>query len=39
MKAGTIDVNGLRARYKPGDYTGLSTVDLAIYTRDGRFMH
>jgi ABC-type branched-subunit amino acid transport system substrate-binding protein len=39
LKAGTLDVNGLRARYKPGDYTGLSTVDLAIYTRDGRFMH
>ena len=39
LKAGSIDLNGLRARYKPGDYTGLSMVDLAIYTRDGRFMH
>ena len=39
LKAGTLEVNGLRARYKSGDYTGLSTVDLAIYTREGRFMH
>ena len=39
MKAGTIELNGLRAKYKAGDYTGLAMVDLAIYTRDGRFMH
>ena len=38
-KAGGLEVNGLRARYRPGDYTGLAMVDLAIYTRDGRFMH
>jgi branched-chain amino acid transport system substrate-binding protein len=39
MKAGAIDLNGMRAKYQPGDYTGLSMVDLAIYTREGRFMH
>jgi branched-chain amino acid transport system substrate-binding protein len=39
VKTGTIELNGLRATYKTGDYTGLSMVDLAIYTRDGRFMH
>lgn len=39
VKAGAIDLNGMRATYKPGDYTGLTMVDLAIYTRDGRFMH
>lgn len=39
MKAGALDLNGLRAKYQPGDYTGLALVDLAIYTRDNRFMH
>jgi branched-chain amino acid transport system substrate-binding protein len=39
VKAGAIDLNGMRAKYQAGDYTGLSMVDLAIYTRDGRFMH
>ena len=38
-KAGGIEINGLRARYQPGDHAGLNLVDLAIYTRDGRFMH
>lgn len=38
-KAGVIEVNGLKARYQPGDHTGLTLVDLAIYTRDSRFMH
>jgi len=38
-QAGTIDLNGLRAKYQPGDHTGLTLVDLAIYTRDNRFMH
>ncbi|TFZ02529.1 hypothetical protein EZ313_14810 [Ramlibacter henchirensis] len=38
-KAGVIDLNGMRAKYQPGDHTGLAMVDLAIYTRDGRFMH
>jgi branched-chain amino acid transport system substrate-binding protein len=39
VKAGSIDLNGMRAKYQAGDYTGLAMVDLAIYTRDGRFMH
>lgn len=39
VKAGALDLNGLRAKYQPGDYTGLALVDLAIYTRDNRFMH
>jgi ABC-type branched-subunit amino acid transport system substrate-binding protein len=39
QKAGSLDLNGMRARYRPGDHTGLSLVDLAIFTRDGRFMH
>ncbi|MGV3573298.1 MAG: ABC transporter substrate-binding protein [Ramlibacter sp.] len=38
-KAGGIDLNGLRARYQPGDHAGMSLVDLAIYTRDNRFRH
>ncbi|CAA9429743.1 MAG: hypothetical protein AVDCRST_MAG51-2537, partial [uncultured Ramlibacter sp.] len=38
-KAGALDLNGLRAKYQPGEYTGLAMVDLAIYTRDSRFMH
>lgn len=39
QKAGSVDLNGLRARYQPGDHAGLTLVDLAIFTRDGRFMH
>jgi branched-chain amino acid transport system substrate-binding protein len=39
LKAGTLDLNGLRVKYQAGDYTGLALVDLAIYTRDNRFMH
>jgi branched-chain amino acid transport system substrate-binding protein len=38
-KAGSMDLNGLRAKYLPGDHGGLALVDLAIYTRDNRFMH
>ncbi|MCC2634681.1 MAG: braC1 [Ramlibacter sp.] len=39
VKAGVVDINGLRLKYQPGDYTGLTLVDLAIYTRENRFMH
>lgn len=39
LKAGVVDINGLRLKYQPGDYTGLTLVDLAIYTRGNRFMH
>lgn len=39
LKAGTIDINGMRARYQAGEYVGLPLVDLAMYTREGRFMH
>lgn len=39
LKAGAIDVNGLRLLYQPGDHTGLKLVDLAIYSRDNRFRH
>lgn len=39
VKAGVIDINGLRLKYQPGDHTGLTLVDLAIYTRENRFMH
>jgi branched-chain amino acid transport system substrate-binding protein len=39
LKARAIDINGLRLKYQPGDYTGLTLVDLAIFTRDNRFMH
>ncbi|RYY95055.1 MAG: hypothetical protein EOO24_23580 [Comamonadaceae bacterium] len=38
-KAGGLDINGLRARYQAGDHAGLALVDLAIYTRDNRFLH
>lgn len=38
-KAGVLDLNGLRAKYQPGEHTGLAMVDLAIYTREGRFLH
>ena len=39
LKAGFLDINGLRLKYQAGDYTGLTLVDLAIFTRDNRFMH
>lgn len=38
-RAGSLDINGLRASYRPGEHTGLKLVDLAIYTRDNRFRH
>ena len=38
--AGRIDLgDGLRASYAPGDHTGLTLVDLAIVTRQGKFRH
>jgi branched-chain amino acid transport system substrate-binding protein len=38
--AGGLDLGGgLRARYTPGDHTGLTLVDLAIVTREGQFQH
>ena len=38
--AGGLDLGGgLRARYVPGDHTGLTLVDLAIVTRDLKFQH
>ncbi|MDZ4076262.1 MAG: ABC transporter substrate-binding protein [Hylemonella sp.] len=38
-KAGTFDLNGLRASYQPGDHAGLKLVDLVMYTRENRFRH
>lgn len=39
-KAGQIDLgDGLRASYAPGDHAGLTLVDLAIVTRQGKFRH
>jgi len=38
-KAGSLDINGLRASYAPGDHAGLKLVDLALFTRDSRFRH
>lgn len=38
--AGSISIaDGLRASYKPGDHAGLTLVDLAIVTREGKFRH
>jgi branched-chain amino acid transport system substrate-binding protein len=38
--AGGVDLGeGLRVNYAPGDHKGLSLVDLAIVTREGRFRH
>ena len=37
--AGSLDLGGLRASYLPGDHAGLTLVDLAIVTRDGKFRH
>ncbi|HMP11848.1 ABC transporter substrate-binding protein [Hydrogenophaga sp.] len=34
-----LDVHGLQISFRNGDHAGLPLVDLAIYTRDGRFMH
>jgi hypothetical protein len=39
QKAGGLDLGGMRAKYAPGDHAGLSFVDLAIVTREGRFQH
>lgn len=38
--AGALDLGGgLRARYQPGDHAGLTLVDLAVVTREGKFQH
>lgn len=37
--AGGLDLNGLRASYRPGLHTGMTLVDLAIFTREGKFQH
>ena len=37
--AGEIDLDGMRASYKPGMHTGLSLVELSIVTKDGKFRH
>jgi len=37
--AGGVDVNGLKVSYQPGNHAGLSLVDLAIVTKDGKFRH
>ena len=38
--AGKLDLaEGLRATYRAGDHAGLTLVDLAIVTRDGKFQH
>jgi len=33
------DLGGLRLRYRSGDHEGSRYVDLAIFSRDGRFIH
>lgn len=35
----TLDINGLRVVYAPGDHKGLAFVDLSVVTREGRFRH
>ena len=37
--AGGVDVNGLKVSYQPGNHAGLSLVDAAIVTKDGKFRH
>jgi hypothetical protein len=38
--AGGLELSeGLRATYAPGEHTGLTLVDLAIVTREGKFRH
>lgn len=37
--AAEIDLDGMRASYKPGMHTGLSFVELSIVTKDGKFRH
>jgi ABC-type branched-subunit amino acid transport system substrate-binding protein len=37
--AGEMELNGMRALYKPGMHTGLSFVELSIVTKDGKFRH
>jgi branched-chain amino acid transport system substrate-binding protein len=34
-----ITVSGFALQYLPGDHKGSTMVDLAIYTRDQRFLH
>lgn len=35
----TLTVSGLSIRYAPGEHTGMTFVDLSMYSRDRRFIH
>lgn len=39
LRNATLDVHGLPIAFREGEHTGLTLVDLALYTRDGKFMH
>jgi ABC-type branched-subunit amino acid transport system substrate-binding protein len=38
LESATIDLGGLKASWRPGDHTGSTFVDLAMVSRDGRFI-
>jgi branched-chain amino acid transport system substrate-binding protein len=38
LEAADIDLGGLKLHYRPGDHTGSTFVDLALVTREGRFL-
>jgi ABC-type branched-subunit amino acid transport system substrate-binding protein len=38
LEASDMDLGGVKLRYRPGDHAGSTFVDLALVTRDGRFL-
>jgi ABC-type branched-subunit amino acid transport system substrate-binding protein len=38
LEKADIDLGGVKLRYRPGDHAGSSFVDLALVTREGRFL-
>jgi branched-chain amino acid transport system substrate-binding protein len=38
LEKSDLDLGGVKVRYRPGDHTGSTFVDLALVTRDGRFL-
>ena len=39
LKDADLQIDGLKVNYRNGTHTGLSLVDLAIVTREGKFRH
>lgn len=39
LRNADLDIEGVRIRYREGEHTGMTLVDLALVARDGKFRH